>query len=365
MLITLLSIITAFGISLVSTPLARKTAIRFRIFASPNQRTIHENPTPKLGGLSIFAAFAVGLLLYAYFTKDHSKLGGLLIGGGLVLVVGLLDDIRHLSCYTKLIGQTVAAVIAVFFGFNMETIYLPSGVSLDLGIWAGALSVFWIVSIINAVNLLDGLDGLASGFTIVVALFVVLGAAIFQNVEIAVIAMILVAASLGFLKYNFKPAKIFMGDSGSLFLGYTLACLSLKAFTLPATGSHIAVLMVLFLVPLTDTSLSILRRLANSKHPFSPDRKHIHHRLLDLGLSQTASVLIIYAVTFFCGVFSLILFVANIQLAIIIISGVFLLTLIALIQVRSFDFLSRKEYSEELSEYLLGNAEKLKGNRKV
>ena len=349
MIITLISVFATLVISLVSTPLARRIAVRFKIFASPNHRTIHENSTPKLGGLSIFLAFAVGLIFYVYFTKEVDKLGALLIGGGVVLCVGLLDDIYRLSCYTKLIGQTIAAIIAVYFGFIMDSIYLPTGISLELGPWAGPLSIFWIVSITNAVNLLDGLDGLASGFTIVAALFVVFGAATFQNVEMASIALILIAASLGFLKYNFYPAKIFMGDMGSLFLGYVLACLSLKAYTQPAIGSHITVLMVLFLVPLADTSLSILRRIVNGKHPFSPDKKHIHHRLLDLGLSQVSAVLIIYAATFLCGIFSLVLFVADIQLAIILISGIFLLTLIALVQLRSFDFLSRKDFSKELS----------------
>jgi UDP-GlcNAc:undecaprenyl-phosphate GlcNAc-1-phosphate transferase len=353
MLITLLSVFTTLVISLVFTPLARRLAIRLQIFASPNHRTVHNDLTPKLGGLSIFAAFAIGLIIYAQFSHRFDNLWGLLFGGGFVLLVGLKDDLYHLSCYRKLLGQTVAAIIAVYFGFMTDTLYLPSGITLELGYWAAPLSVLWIVGITNAVNLLDGLDGLASGFTIVVALFVLLGAVVLANFEAAAIALILIAAAAGFLRYNLTPAKIFMGDSGSLFLGFALAGLSLKAFTVPFMGSHLAVMVVLFLVPLADTSLSIVRRISSGKHPFSPDKKHIHHRLLDLGLSQTAAVLIIYAATFVSGLFSLVLFVANFNQAIILLTGILLLSLLALVHLRSFDFLSKKDYPRKVGKYEL------------
>lgn len=350
MLVTLLSALSALVISLLCTPAIRELAIRFNILAWPNHRTVHKNVTPKLGGLSIYLAFTVGLTIFVFFTQEENNLWGLLIGGSLVLLVGLFDDIKHLSCYNKLLGQTIAAIITVYFGFTIDTIYLPSGISLKLGYWAAPLSVFWIVMITNAVNLLDGLDGLASGFSIVIALFVLIGATIYQNVDIAATSFILIAASLGFLRYNFNPAKIFMGDMGSLFLGYALACLSLKAFTLPNTGSHIAILLVLFLIPLADTSLAILRRVSYGRHPFGADKKHIHHRLLELGLSQTSSVLVIYAATFLCGLTSLWLFVADMRTALILLSGIFLLSLFALILLGCFDFLTRKEYSKKLGE---------------
>lgn len=349
MLILLVLILTTLGISLVSTPLARKIALRFNICASPNNRTVHKKPIPKLGGLSIFLAFAIGLIAHSYLTNDYKTLAALLVGGGFVLCVGLLDDIFHLSCYRKLIGQTIAAIVAVYFGFSINSFYLPAGLSIELGYWGGALSVLWIVSITNAVNLLDGLDGLAAGFTIVVALFILFAAVIFHNFEIAAIALILVAASVGFLKYNFSPAKIFMGDMGSLFLGFVLACLSLKTFTLLDSGTHLSALLVLFLIPLADTLLAILRRMVSGQSPFTADKKHIHHRLLGLGLSQTGAVLIVYSATFICGVLSLVLYVAGIRLALIILGGILLLTMMALVQLGSFDFLTRKEYSKKLS----------------
>lgn len=345
--ITLLAIFTTLVISLIGTPIARRLAIRFKLYDSPNHRTVHNGSTPKLGGLSIYFAFTAGLIIYTLFTNEARLLAGLLIGGSLVLIVGLFDDIHNLSCYRKLIGQTLAAVIAVWFGFTVEAVYLPSGVSLQLGFLAAPISVLWIVSVTNALNLLDGLDGLASGFTIVAAFFILLGAVIFKNFEIAVTALILIAAALGFLRYNFAPAKIFMGDMGSLFLGYALACISLKAFTTPEGGSHAAVLIILFLVPLADTFLSIWRRVSQGRHPFSPDKKHIHHRLLSLGFSQTAAVVIIYAATFLCGVTGLVLFVADIKIALLLLGALLLFFLFGLIQLGCFDFLSGKEYSEE------------------
>ena len=217
MLITLISVAAALVFSLIATPLARRIAIRYHIFASTNHRTVHEVLVPQLGGLSIFMAFAIGVSISILFDQETDTLFGLLIGGGLGLIVGFVDDVYQLSCYRKLFGQTLAASVAVFFGFSINTIYLPWGISLELGYWATPLSVLWIVSITNAVNLMDGLDGLAAGFSIVIAIFVFIAAAIFHDLEVATAALVLVGATLGFLKYNFAPAKIFMGDMGSLF----------------------------------------------------------------------------------------------------------------------------------------------------
>jgi len=348
MIITFVSVFTALIVALVFTPIAKKIAVRLKIYAPTNHRTVHSGSTPKLGGLSIFFAFTVGLIIFTFYTKEIRILGGLLMGGSLMLIVGLFDDLYNLSCYRKMTGQTLAAIVAVAFGFVVDTIYLPSGTVLHLGVWAAPLSVFWIVALTNAINLIDGLDGLASGFAIVVAFFVFAGAIIFDNLGIAATSLILIAATLGFLRYNFAPAKIFLGDMGSLFLGFALACISLKAFTLPETGSHVAVLLVLFLVPLADTFIAILRRVREGRHPFSADKKHIHHRLLDLGLSQTGAVLIIYAATFLCGVGALVLFVADTQMALMLLAVILLFFFLAFAQLGCFDFVTRREYSKEL-----------------
>ena len=342
MILPLVSIAAALIISLICTPFARKLAIRYNIVALPNHRTIHNSTTPKLGGLSIYLAFATALIILAVYNQTMSHFGGLLLGGGIVLLVGLFDDILGLSCYRKLIGQTIAAIVAVYFGFVAETVYLPSGEALSLGLWAFPLSIFWIVGITNAVNLLDGLDGLATGFTIIISLFICAGAAMSQNYELAIVSATLIAACSGFLRYNFSPAKIFLGDMGSLFLGFLLACLSLKSFVVTGSGVHALVLLGIFMIPLTDTLLAIFRRLSNGRHPFWADKQHIHHRLLESGMKQVTAVLVIYGATILWGVACLLYFATNIQIGILLYSGLALLFLVALVHLKCFDFVNNK-----------------------
>ena len=358
MLLPLVAIAAALLISLICTPFSKKLAIRYKIVALPNHRTIHNSTTPKLGGLSIYLAFASALIILAVYDQGMSNLGGLLLGGGVVLFVGLFDDILGLSCYRKLIGQTIAAIVAVSFGFVAETIYLPSGESLNLGWWAFPLSVLWIVGITNAVNLLDGLDGLATGFTIIITVFICAAAVMSQNYQLAVVAAILIATCSGFLRYNFSPAKIFLGDMGSLFLGFLLACLSLKAFVVPGSGVHVLVVLGIFMIPLADTFLSIFRRLSNGRHPFWADKQHIHHRLLDAGMSQVKAVLVIYAATLLCGVVCLLYFATNIQIGILLYSGLALLFLLALGHLHCFDFFKTKvTYKKPEDVYLQKHAD--------
>jgi len=342
MWLALLAAIGAFVIALLVTPIIRKVAIRFGILASPNHRTVHKNRTPKLGGISLFLAFSGGLVVYAYLSGHGFGEIDILAGAGLVLLVGLLDDVWGLNCYAKLVGQMISALLAVFLGFAVETIYLPLGISWELGNLALPFSILWIVAITNAVNLLDGLDGLASGVSVVTALFVLCGALIFYNLETAAVALILIMSALGFLRYNYSPARIFMGDSGSLFLGFTLACLSVRAFTLPDSGSHMAVMSSLFFIPLTDTSIAIWRRRTQGQSTFAPDKKHIHHRLLEFGLKHSTAALVFYAATFVCGLISLLLFVASDYVGLLALAIFLPFFISALIYLGCFDFLVNK-----------------------
>jgi len=350
MLIMALSAMLALTISLLTTPLMRRLAIRFKIYASPNHRTIHKTLIPKLGGLSIFISFTMGIMIYAFTTGNFENLWGLLLGGGIVLLVGFLDDIYNLSCYQKLFGQILAALIAVYFGLMIQTVSLPFDNILELGYAGVFLSVLWIVTITNAMNLLDGLDGLASAIGILIALFIFLWAGFFQNMELVAMAVILIAVLLGFLKYNKPPARIFMGDSGSLFLGFSLACLSLKAISLPGSGTNFLILLVLFAIPLTDTTLAVFRRVSKGKHPFSPDKKHIHHRLLELGFNQSAAVLIIITATSICGLVGLILIRANFQQTFILLFGIGVFFILFLRKLGCFDFLADKYVSRNIRE---------------
>lgn len=292
-------------ISFLLTPIIRKAAIRKHIFAVSNNRTIHREKVPNLGGLSIFLAFVLGFGIYHIFTESAANFISLLIGGGIVVLVGLWDDIRNLGCYQKLLGQIIAAVIAVSGGFSVATADAPF-VNIWNGEYAGILfSVMWIVTITNAMNLLDGLDGLAAGMSILIAIFIAIAAAAFGEPDIFVLSLFLIAAIVGFVKYNLPPAKIFMGDTGSLFLGFALACLSLKAISSPASGLQLPALFVLFGIPLADTALAILRRFMQGKHLFHADKEHIHHRFIEKGFSQRHVLAVIFMVTVMCGLFSL------------------------------------------------------------
>ncbi|NIR49847.1 undecaprenyl/decaprenyl-phosphate alpha-N-acetylglucosaminyl 1-phosphate transferase [candidate division KSB1 bacterium] len=349
MLATLISVFAALLISTTLTPTVRKLAYRFGIVAEPNHRTVHKHLTPKLGGLSIFAAFSIGVLILAILHPDNMNVLGIWLGSMVVLMLGFLDDIRGLGCYSKLSGQVLAASIALALGFKIKTIYLFSGHAIDLGVWGAPLTIFWIVGITNAVNLLDGLDGLASGFSVIVSGFALIAAAMIGNYEMVALTLVLSAALLGFLKYNFAPAKIFLGDTGSLFLGFTLACLSVNAFHFQNAGPDILAAAILFWLPLADTNIAIFRRLSKRQHPFRADQEHIHHRLLKLGLSQSSAVSSIYAVTFVCGSISLLLFAGSLKLGGLLLFGFAVLFVFALIHLGCFDFVRRKPVSGNLA----------------
>lgn len=332
----------AFITSLLITPLIRRVAIHFNSFANRNERTIHAGQVPKLGGLGIFVGFLIGscILFYKYGNQSEAYLG-FFTGGVIVVFAGFLDDIFTLSCYKKLTFQIAGAVMAVFSGFVITSISLPFG-TLELGWFSIPLSILWIVTITNAINLLDGLDGLASGFSVLLALLIIVAAGFTQDVVLASIALILITSTLGFLRYNLHPAKIFMGDTGSMFLGFCLACLAMKAFTFSTTTTHLGALFIPFSLPITDTLLAVTRRVSAGKHPFWADRKHIHHRLLDIGFNQSEAVLILYCVTAFFGIAGIILMFINVFYAILFLAAVFSIFIVALFQLDCFDFLHNK-----------------------
>lgn len=342
MLETTLTATVALIFSLLATPVIRMLAIKLRIFASHNNRTIHQELIPKLGGLSIFAAFASSLIVYNYTIAHIGNLWSLVIAISLVVFIGSWDDKYNLGCYRKLLGQTLAAVVVAFWGFSIQCLNLPFGHTIELGYWGPLLSVFWILTITNAINLLDGLDGLAAVMSIVIAIFIFTGSLYFKNNEVAAMSIILIAAIIGFLRYNLPPAKIFMGDTGSLFLGFLLACLSLKAFTSAESVTHIPAMVMLFAIPLLDTGLAIIRRLSQGKHPFSPDKNHIHHRLLELTLNQSVAVTIINIAIFVCGLFAHGFLRANYHLSSFLFVALGILVFGFVWQIGCFDFLDDK-----------------------
>ncbi len=302
----------AFSLSLLTTPLARRLAYKIGAIDHPTtERKSHTVPTPRSGGFAIAIGFLVAFL--ASFTLDRTLMG-LLAGFVILLVVGVIDDIRGMRARTKLFWQFVAAGAVLAGGLGIIYITNPLGgvIALDhwriaINLWglhfhilpiANAVSLLWIVGMINAVNLLDGLDGLATGVSAIAAVILILLALApaTANPTVALLAFILLGSLLGFLPYNFYPSSIFMGDSGAYTVGMLLAVFSIYS------GSKIAVGALVMGIAILDMAWAVLRRLVKGLSPFAPDRGHLHHRLVDSGLvSHVGAVVVIYSITILVG----------------------------------------------------------------
>ncbi|MBN1561026.1 undecaprenyl/decaprenyl-phosphate alpha-N-acetylglucosaminyl 1-phosphate transferase [candidate division KSB1 bacterium] len=294
-------------ISLLATPLFKRFAINHHVVARQNHRTVHAGQIPKLGGGAIFLAFIAGVLLFL-FTKPelalaHGKMvGALVLGATILFVLGALDDKADLNCNLKLVTEIIVASLAALAGWRIDALLLPAAQELSLGLLSYPVSVLWIVGVANSFNMIDGLDGLAAGVATTVLLSSLAISALFGNVLLPILSIILAGAVLGFLRYNVNPASIFMGDSGSLPLGFVLACLTLNAATYDAGKAVFLIPLLLLGLPLTDTSLAILRRVRKGIHPFHADREHVHHRLVALGLSQSGAALALVGLTAILGI---------------------------------------------------------------
>lgn len=302
MINVVLPCLLALLISFVLTPTVRKLAFKIGAIDRPDCRKVHCKTMPRLGGLAVFLAFSATVLLTQ--TLD-SKLVGLLTGGLLIVFLGILDDTRGLPAKVKLAGQIAAAAAVIPFGIQVEFVTNPvDGHMLHLGIWGIPVTIFWIISVTNAVNLIDGLDGLAGGTSFIAAL--TMAAIIWQQdgtgMGVTLLALVLAASILGFLRYNFFPAKIFLGDTGSMFLGYALGTLAVMGVAKTATAISVIVPMVILGIPLLDVLFAILRRYQSQRPIFQPDKEHLHHRLMALGLSHRQTVLAIYAVNLILGI---------------------------------------------------------------
>jgi len=293
--IILFAIITA----LFSTTIVKKLAIKYNIGTLPNSRKIHSGFIPHMGGLGIYlggiAGIAVALIWKEYYWNTFTlKYVGILAGSSLMLLFGILDDIRGMHAGQKFLVQFIASSIVIFTGCRIETIINPFGETFQLGIISIPLTYLWLIGVTNAVNLLDGLDGLAGGVSLIV--LACFGAIAFNQQDWMTfgICLAVIGGILGFLKYNYHPAKIFMGDTGSLFLGFLIASIALKG--LQKTEGNVALLIpfIALMVPIGDTILAFVRRLSSGKHPFRADKDHLHHRLIALGLSHRQAVHIIY-----------------------------------------------------------------------
>lgn len=287
----LVPIITTFILSLVITPLIKKLAIKIGALDKPDERKVHKKLMPRLGGLAIYFSFLAGVAL---FPPDMIDVWPIVTGATVIIMLGILDDIFTLSAKVKFLGQIVAALIPVLAGIQINYITIPDGNVIEFGYLAIPISVFWIVSITNAINLIDGLDGLAAGVSSIALISISTLAFSLGNSVATFISILLLGSTLGFLVYNFYPAKIFMGDTGSLFLGYMISVVAILGFTKSATILSLIIPIIILGVPIIDTTFAIIRRIVNGKPLTAPDKYHLHHCLIRLGFSHRQSVVLIY-----------------------------------------------------------------------
>jgi UDP-GlcNAc:undecaprenyl-phosphate GlcNAc-1-phosphate transferase len=295
----LMLIIVSFLIAYASTPVAKKLSIRLGAIDMPGERRrVHSNPTPRMGGLAIYFAFIVSVLVFVPLDK---KIIGLILGSSIIVALGIVDDIKQLSAKTKMAGQIVAAIVLVLFGFRIEWLTTPTGGMMYLSWFSIPATIFWIVGITNTFNLIDGLDGLAAGVAAISSITMSIVAVLNGKNLVATILLLVVGSALGFLPYNFHPAKIFMGDTGSLFLGFVLSAISVHGTIKGATAIAIVIPVLAMGLPIFDTAVAIVRRAKNGAPIMQPDRGHLHHRLLDMGFSQRQVVVILYIISGLLG----------------------------------------------------------------
>lgn len=289
--------IAALVLALVFVPLAMKLAYKIGAVDKPNARKVHTKIMPRMGGLGIYLAYIIVVLATQ---KMNMQLAGLLLGSTILVVLGIFDDMKDLNAKFKLLIQILAAVIVMAFGVRIEFMTnVFGGGAIYLDILSLPITLLWIVGITNAINLIDGLDGLAGGIATIAALSMAVVGWIYGQYLMASMAIILAGATMGFLRYNFHPAKVFMGDTGSLFLGFNLSVLAIMGVAKSVTFISLAAPVLVLGVPIFDTFFAILRRKMNHKPIFAADKDHLHHRLLGMGFSHQKTVLIIYAISFF------------------------------------------------------------------
>ena len=299
----LLTIAVAFIVAFGSTPIVKVFAQKVGAMDNPGEaRRIHDHPIPRMGGMAIFLGFLLSVVLFAEISKPVQ---GILIGCVIIVAIGVLDDIINIRWWVKLIAQFAAAIIAVGHGVMIEGIMNPNVFAAENTLLIGYLSIpvtiIWIVGVTNAVNLIDGLDGLACGVSAISSVTMLVVALMVAEPNIALLLAALVGGCLGFIPYNLNPAKIFMGDTGALLLGYVLATVSiLGLFKFYAVMTFLVPVMALAL-PLFDTIFAIIRRVLRGQSPMTPDRGHLHHRLIDHGLSQKQAVAVLYSISAMMG----------------------------------------------------------------
>lgn len=351
-----LALLVALVVSFLMTPVVKTFAYKVGAIDVPKDaRRMHKVPIPRLGGLAIFIGFMVSILLFSEITPE---LRSILLGAVIIVVLGVVDDIMALPAMLKFVVQIVAALIPATHGVTISAFSNPNIFSDNLYWVLGSLSipftVLWIVAITNSVNLIDGLDGLANGVSAISATTMLVIALVSDQSAVAVVLAALVGACVGFMPYNMNPAKMFMGDTGATFLGYILATMSIQGlFKYYAVISFVVPFLILGL-PIFDTTFAFIRRIAHGQSPMHPDRSHIHHRLIDMGLNQKQAVATLYVISAILGLSAVVLTTGGEQKAMLFFLA---LCIVAVVAAR---VVFPKEVKEELREELKEELDELK-----
>lgn len=305
----LMTIAVAFIVGFAATPIVKSFAQKIGAMDIPDEeRRVHDHPIPRMGGLAIFLGFMISVLLFVDITQ---QVRGILLGCVIIVATGAIDDIVSLNAWVKFGLQIIAALVAVLHGVKVEVLMNPffwsEAEHLVLNGWSIPVTIIWIVAITNSVNLIDGLDGLAVGVSTISSITMLVIALLVSDANVAIILAALVGACIGFMPYNLNPAKIFMGDTGALLLGYVLATVSVMGLFKFYAIVSFAVPLLALAVPLFDTVFAFVRRLFKGQSPFHADRGHFHHRLIDMGLSQKQAVAILYLISGILGLTAVVL----------------------------------------------------------
>jgi len=294
--ILLFSLLVSFGLSF----LVKKVLIRFNVLAHPDDRKVHKKPVPEGGGIAIFITLFLVISIFLGFDRAYL---GFYVGAIVMLITGILDDILDVRVRYKLFGQVLAIVLAMYLGIRIEFVTGPHQTLLNMGYLSIPLTFLWLIGITNAINFIDGLDGLAGGVSVIVAVTLGIVALGEGRGEVAILAFALAAATVGFLPHNFSnKGKMFLGDSGSQFLGFSLAALSILGITKVAAVFTMLAPVMILAIPIFDTAFAVIRRTLSGNPIHVADRGHLHHRLLDIGFSERKAVTFIYYVTILLGI---------------------------------------------------------------
>ncbi|WP_102344845.1 glycosyltransferase family 4 protein [Bacillus sp. Marseille-P3661] len=317
----ILTAVICFLSSIALTPLVKKFALYIGAIDKPNQRKVHERIMPRLGGLAIYISMMIGFLV---MRPDEPYTWAVIVGATVIMLTGAFDDRFEISPKVKLLGQILAAAVVIIGGVQIPVINVPFiETQINLGYFSIPFTLLWIVGITNAINLIDGLDGLAAGVSSIVLITIAAMGMVMGNAFVVMASTVLLASTLGFLIYNFHPAKIFMGDTGALLLGFMISIISILGFK-EITVFSLVLPIVILGVPISDTFFAIIRRIVNKKPLSAPDKSHLHHCLLKLGYSHRQTVLIIYAMSAFFGIAAVLLTKSTLWSATLIITIVLL-----------------------------------------